>query len=53
MFFTKPWTYQLAMERLDFPRLLPARRADNELDEEHMLPTPGAIHENPPTFPED
>ena len=52
VFFTKPWTYQLPMERLDFPRLLPARCADNELDAEHMLPTPGADHDNPPTFPE-
>ncbi len=51
MFFTKPWTYQLPMARVDFPRLLPARCADNELDAPHMLPTPGADHENPPTMP--
>ncbi len=53
VFFTKPWTYQREVERLDFPRLLPARCADNEVDSEHMLPTLGATHENPPTFPED
>ena len=53
VFFTKPWTYQLDVERLDFPRLLPARCADNEVDSEQMLPLLGATHENPPTFPED
>ena len=53
VFFTKPWTYQLEVERLDFPRLLPARCADNEVDSEQMLPLLGATHENPPTFPED
>ena len=51
IFFTKPWTYQLAMARVDFPRLLPARCADNEVDAPHMLSLPGADHENPPTFP--
>ena len=53
VFFTKPWTYQREVECLDFPRLLPARCADNEVDSEQMLPLPGATHENPPTFPED
>ena len=53
VFFTKPWTYQREVERLDFPRLLPARCTDNELDSENMLPLLGATHENPPTFPED
>ena len=53
VFFTKPWTYQREVERLDFPRLLPARCADNEVDVEQMLPLPGATHANPPTFPED
>ena len=52
MFFTKPWTYQLPMARLDYPRLLPARCADNEVDAEHMMSLPGADHENPPTFPQ-
>jgi hypothetical protein len=51
VYYAKPWTYQLNVERLDFPRLLPARCADNEVDTEHMLPTLGAEHENPPTFP--
>jgi hypothetical protein len=51
VFFAKPWTYQLNVERLDFPRLLPARCADNEVDTEHMQSLPGAIHEHPPTFP--
>jgi hypothetical protein len=53
VFFTKPWTYQRDLERLDFPRLLPARCADGEVDVEHMLPVPGATHETPPTFPEE
>ena len=52
VFFTRPWTYQLPMARVDFPRLIPARCADNEVDAEHMMPTPGAEHQNPPTFPE-
>ena len=52
VFFTKPWTYQLDVNRLDFPRLLPDRCADNEVDTENMLPTLGAEHENPPTMPD-
>ena len=52
VFFTKPWTYRLPMARVDFPRLLPARCADNEVDAEHMQSLPGADHENPPTLPE-
>lgn len=51
VYYAKPWTYQLKVARLDFPRLLPARCADNEVDAEHMQPLPGAIHTNPPTFP--
>ncbi len=51
VFFQKPWTYQLNVERLDFPRLIPDRCDDNEIDAEHMLPTPGAIHKVPPTMP--
>ena len=51
VFFQKPWTYQVEVERVDFPRLLPARCADGEVDAEHMLPTLGAEHEKPPTFP--
>jgi len=52
VFYAKPWTYQLEVERLDFPRLMPARCADGEVDAEHMLPTLGAEHEIPPTFPD-
>ena len=52
VFYTKPWTYQLEVNRLDFPRLLPDRCADNEVDTEQMLPTLGADHENPPTMPD-
>ena len=51
VFFAQPWTYQNEVERLDFPRMLPARCADGEVDVEHMLPVPGATHETPPTFP--
>lgn len=51
VYYEKPWTYRLNVERLDFPRLLPARCADNEVDTQHMLPLPGAIHANPPTLP--
>jgi len=52
VFFTKPWTYRLDVNRLDFPRLLPDRCADNEVDTENMLPMLGADHENPPTLPD-
>jgi len=52
VYFAKPWTYQVNMQRLDFPRVLPARCADNEVDTAHMLPLPGATHTNPPTLPE-
>jgi hypothetical protein len=51
VFFVKPWTYRLDVERLDFPRLIPDRCDDNEVDAQHMLPTPGAIHANPPKMP--
>jgi hypothetical protein len=51
VFFVKPWTYRLDVERLDFPRLIPDRCDDNEVDAQHMLPTPGAIHTNPPKMP--
>ena len=51
VFYEQPWTYQIEVERLDFPRLLPARCADGEVDAEHMLPTLGATHQNPPTMP--
>jgi hypothetical protein len=51
VFFAKPWTYQLKVDRLDFPRLIPDRCDDNEVDAAHMLPTPGAIHKVTPTMP--
>jgi hypothetical protein len=50
VFFEHPWKYQLKLARLDFPRLIPARCADNEVDADHMRPTPGTIHKNPPYF---
>jgi hypothetical protein len=52
VFYTKPWTYRIEVSRLDFPRLLPARCADGEVDAAHMLPTLGAEHKVPPTFPD-
>jgi hypothetical protein len=52
VYYTKPWTYRLEVSRVDFPRLLPARCADGEVDAEHMLPTLGAEHKIPPTFPD-
>lgn len=47
VFFTKPFTYSRDVNRLDFPRLLPARCADNERDAAHaQTGIVGAQHRN-------